>query len=83
MIKSNLWSEVQNKDRSIAFLLASACIAAFTLVLMNVSSGLIGGFTSAIAIIMYNVFTTRIDGITYGIDESGFTLTQSFAANYK
>lgn len=39
--------------------------------------------TSAISIIMYNVFTTRIDGITYGIDESGFTLTQSFAANYK
>jgi biopolymer transport protein ExbB len=39
--------------------------------------------TSAIAIIMYNVFTTRIDGITYGIDESGFTLTQSFASNYK
>ena len=32
--------------------------------------------TSAIAIIMYNIFTTRIDGITYGIDESGFTLTQ-------
>ncbi|GAC1399960.1 MAG: MotA/TolQ/ExbB proton channel family protein [Sediminibacterium sp.] len=39
--------------------------------------------TSAVAIILYNVFTTRIDGITYGIDESGFTLTQSFAANYK
>jgi biopolymer transport protein ExbB len=39
--------------------------------------------TSAIAIIMYNVFTTRIDAITYGIDESGFTLTQSFASNYK
>ncbi len=39
--------------------------------------------TSSIAIIMYNVFTTKIDGITYGIDESGFTLTQSFAANYK
>ncbi len=39
--------------------------------------------TSAIAIIMYNVFTTKIDGITFGIDESGFTLTQSFAANYK
>jgi len=32
---------------------------------------------------MYNVFTPSIDGITYGIDESGFTLTQSFAANYK
>ena len=39
--------------------------------------------TSAISIIMYNVFTTRIDGITYGIDESGFTLTQSFASLYK
>jgi biopolymer transport protein ExbB len=39
--------------------------------------------TSAIAIVMYNVFTTRIDAITYGIDESGFTLTQSFASNYK
>lgn len=39
--------------------------------------------TSAVAIVMYNVFTTRIDAITYGIDESGFTLTQSFAANYK
>lgn len=39
--------------------------------------------TSAVAIIMYNIFTTRIDGITYGIDESGFTLTQSFASLYK
>ncbi len=39
--------------------------------------------TSAIAIVFYNMFTTRIDGITYGIDESGFTLTQSFASLYK
>jgi biopolymer transport protein ExbB len=39
--------------------------------------------TSAIAIIMYNIFTTKIDAITYGIDESGFTLTQSFASLYK
>jgi biopolymer transport protein ExbB len=39
--------------------------------------------TSAFAIIMYNVFTTKIDSITYGIDESGFTLTQSFASLYK
>jgi biopolymer transport protein ExbB len=39
--------------------------------------------TSAIAIIMYNYFTTNIDSITYAIDESGFTLTQSFAANHK
>lgn len=39
--------------------------------------------TSAVSIIFYNMFTTRIDGITYGIDESGFTLTQSFASLYK
>jgi biopolymer transport protein ExbB len=39
--------------------------------------------TSAIAIVMYNIFTTKIDTITYGIDESGFTLTQSFASLYK
>lgn len=39
--------------------------------------------TSAFAIVAYNVFTTKIDSITYGIDESGFTLTQSFASLYK
>ncbi|WP_460686681.1 MotA/TolQ/ExbB proton channel family protein [Niabella aquatica] len=39
--------------------------------------------TSALALIIYNMLTTRIDSITYGIDESGFTLTQSFATLYK
>ena len=39
--------------------------------------------TSALALIFYNMLTTRIDSITYGIDESGFTLTQSFASLYK
>lgn len=39
--------------------------------------------TSALAIIFYNIFTTKIDSITYGIDESGFTLTQSFASLYR
>ena len=39
--------------------------------------------TSALSLIMYNVFTTTIDAITDGIDESGFTLTQSFASLYK
>ncbi len=39
--------------------------------------------SSALAIITYNIFTTKIDGITHGIDESGFTLTQSFASLYK
>lgn len=39
--------------------------------------------TSSVALMMYNVFTTKIDSITYGIDESGFTLTQSFVSQYK
>lgn len=39
--------------------------------------------TSFLAMIAYNYFTTAIDGVNYSIDESGFTLTQSFAANYK
>ena len=43
----------------------------------------LGIATSCVALIMYNIFTTKIDAITYGIDESGFTLTQSFASQYK
>lgn len=43
----------------------------------------LGIATSFLAIVFYNYFTTNIDGITYGIDETGYTLTQSFAANYK
>jgi biopolymer transport protein ExbB len=39
--------------------------------------------TSFLAMIAYNFFTTIIDNVTYGIDESGFTLEQSFLANYK
>lgn len=38
---------------------------------------------SAVATIMYNVFTTKIDKITYTIDEAGFSITQTFAANHK
>jgi biopolymer transport protein ExbB len=36
--------------------------------------------TSALAIIAYNYYTTKIDGLTYGIDEAGFTIAQNFAA---
>lgn len=39
--------------------------------------------TSFFAMLAYNFYTTLIDGINYSIDESGFTLTQSFAATYK
>ncbi len=39
--------------------------------------------TSAVAIIMYNFFTTKIDKLTYGIDEAGFSIAQTFAAKNK
>ncbi|MCS3871588.1 biopolymer transport protein ExbB [Chryseobacterium ginsenosidimutans] len=35
--------------------------------------------TSAIAIILYNYFTSRIDGLTYKIDEIAMSIQQSFA----
>lgn len=43
----------------------------------------IGIGTSAIAIIFYNVFTNMIDKLTYGIDEIGFSVSQTFAAKNK
>jgi len=39
--------------------------------------------TSAIAIIFYNFFTSKIDGLTYGIDEAGFSIVQNFTAQAK
>ena len=59
---------------------AAALAAGISEALINTALG-IG--TSFIAIVAYNFYTTIIDGITFGIDESGFTLTQSFASNYK
>ena len=43
----------------------------------------LGISTSAIAIIMYSYFTSKIDGLTYAIDEMGFSLSQTFAAKNK
>ncbi|MBK6545539.1 MAG: MotA/TolQ/ExbB proton channel family protein [Saprospiraceae bacterium] len=42
----------------------------------------LGISTSALAIISYNYYTTKIDGLTYGIDEAGFTISQSFASKH-
>jgi biopolymer transport protein ExbB len=39
--------------------------------------------TSALAIIFYNYFTTKIDALTYGIDEASYTIVQNFTANTK
>jgi biopolymer transport protein ExbB len=39
----------------------------------------LGIANSALAIILYNFFTTSIDKITYAIDEAGFSISQTFA----
>ncbi|SDQ01377.1 outer membrane transport energization protein ExbB [Mucilaginibacter sp. OK268] len=39
--------------------------------------------TSAVSIVMYNVFTSKIDKLTYAIDEAGFSIVQTFAASHK
>lgn len=39
--------------------------------------------TSATSIVMYNVFTSKIDKLTYAIDETGFSIVQTFAAMHK
>jgi len=38
--------------------------------------------TAAVCLIFYNFFTSKIDKITYSIDEAGFSLVQSYAANH-
>lgn len=43
----------------------------------------LGIFASTLAIIAYNFFTSKIDDLTYNIDEIGFSITQTFSANYK
>lgn len=47
--------------------------------LINTALGISG---SAVAIIMYNFFSTQIDALTYKIDEAGFSLIQTFAAKH-
>jgi biopolymer transport protein ExbB len=48
--------------------------------LINTAFGISG---STVAIILYNYFSTRIDGLTFKIDEAGFSLVQSFSASLK
>jgi biopolymer transport protein ExbB len=44
--------------------------------LINTLFGIMG---SAIAIIMYNYFSNRIDAMTYGMDEASYSISQTFA----
>ena len=39
--------------------------------------------TGALAVISYNFFTSKIDKLTYSIDEVGFTIVQTYAATHK
>lgn len=48
--------------------------------LMNTATG-IG--TSTLAIVFYNLHTTKIDKLTHFIDEAGFAITQSYERNNK
>ncbi|NCD70374.1 MotA/TolQ/ExbB proton channel family protein [Mucilaginibacter agri] len=43
----------------------------------------IGILTSCLSIIFYNIFTSKIDKLTYAIDETGFSIVQTFAASHK
>nr|WP_046244952.1 MotA/TolQ/ExbB proton channel family protein [Hymenobacter terrenus] len=38
--------------------------------------------TSALAIVAYNYFTSKIDELTYSIDEAGFSIIQTFAGQH-
>jgi biopolymer transport protein ExbB len=39
--------------------------------------------TSAVAIIFYNYFTSKIDSLTYGIDEASYSIVQNFSTKEK
>jgi biopolymer transport protein ExbB len=58
----------------------SALSASISEALVNTALGI---STSAFSIIMYNVFTSKIDNLTYAIDETGFSIVQTFAASHR
>jgi biopolymer transport protein ExbB len=48
--------------------------------LINTATGI---STSLFAVISYNFFTSKIDSLTYSIDEAGFSIVQTYAATHK
>jgi biopolymer transport protein ExbB len=48
--------------------------------LINTATGIA---TSTFAIVFYNILTAKIDKLTYSIDEAGFSIVQTYAANHK
>jgi biopolymer transport protein ExbB len=67
--------------------LAASGAASQTALSSSISEALVntalGISTSATSIVMYNVFTSKIDNLTYAIDETGFSIVQTFAASHK
>ncbi|MEG2103513.1 MAG: MotA/TolQ/ExbB proton channel family protein, partial [Flavobacterium sp.] len=59
---------------------SSALATGISEALMNTATG-IG--TSTLAIVFYNLFTTKIDKLTHFIDEAGFAITQSYRRHNK
>lgn len=59
---------------------ASALATGISEALINTALGIT---TSAIAIVAYSYFTTRIDGMTYRIDEAGYSMQQQFTVQHK
>ncbi|HLV46103.1 MAG TPA: MotA/TolQ/ExbB proton channel family protein [Flavobacterium sp.] len=47
--------------------------------LMNTATGIL---TSTLAIVFYNIFTTKIDKLTHFIDEAGFAITQAYKRKF-
>lgn len=58
----------------------SALAAGISEALINTALGITA---STIAIIMYNFFSTKIDQMTYSMDEASFTIVQDFATTTK
>jgi len=59
---------------------STALSASISEALVNTALGI---STSATSIVMYNIFTSKIDKLTYAIDETGFSIVQTFAASHK
>jgi biopolymer transport protein ExbB len=47
--------------------------------LINTAFGI---FTGALAVIAYNYYTNKIDTLTYGLDEVGFSIVQTFSSTH-
>jgi biopolymer transport protein ExbB len=59
---------------------STALSASISEALVNTALGI---STSATSIVMYNIFTSKIDNLTYAIDETGFSIVSTFAASHK